>query len=93
MILNSSVCMFLTEEEPVREQLEKIAMEEEKIAMEEEKSAEEGEIIVIPDDKSDMIEDNAGKTTEKAMEVQLIKEMENHPPSPMMMVGFIWASL
>ena len=82
MILNSSVCMFLTEEEPVREQLEKIAMEEEK-------SAEEGEIIVIPDDKSDMIEDNAEKTTEKAMEVQLIKEMENHPPSPMMMVGFI----
>ena len=73
--------MYLTEEEPVREQLEKIAMEEEK-------SAEEGEIIVIPDDKSDMIEDNTEKATEKAMEVQLIKEMENHPPSPMMMVGF-----
>ena len=82
MILNSSVCMFLTEEEPVREQLEKIAMEEEK-------SAEGGEIIVITDDKSDMIEDNTEKATEKAMEVQLIKEMENHPPSPMMMVGFI----
>ena len=70
--------MYLTEEEPVREQLEKIAMEEEK-------SAKEGEIIVIPD----VIEDNTEKSTEKAMEVQLIKEMENHPPSPMMMVGVL----
>ena len=75
MILNNSVCMFLTEEEPVREQLEKIAMEEEK-------SAEEGEIIVIPDEKSDMIEDNTEKATEKAMEVQLIKEMETIPHLP-----------
>ena len=60
----------------------KEAEQVEKTAMDGEKMADDGEVIVIPDSE------NSGKITEKTMEVELIKEAECQPPSPMMMVSY-----